>query len=99
MKGTEKQVAWATDIINTIQSIFHDAEEENANHQMIERVKEMHKLIIKNMTSGYAGDIIEDFKDIRHTGKTREDYGDVINRIGVVEVLRKRNYRKEDKNE
>lgn len=95
MKGSEKQIAWATDIVGTIQNIFHDAEKAQANHPMIEKVKEMHSRIIENMMNGNAGEIIDDFKGIcRHEGKALEDYRDVINLIAVVEMTQKRNYRK-----
>ena len=95
MKGSEKQIAWAMDIVGTIQNIFHDAEEAQSNHPMIEKVKEMHNKIIANMMNGNAGEIIDDFKDIcRHEGKALEDYNDVVNLIAVVEMIKGRNYRK-----
>lgn len=95
MKGSEKQIAWATDIVGTIQNIFRDAEKAQSNHPMIEKVKEMHSRIIANMMNGNASEIIDDFKDIcRHEGEALEDYNDVVNRIAVVEMTQKRNYRK-----
>ena len=95
MKGSEKQIAWATDIVGTIQKIFCDAEKAQANHPMIEKVKEMHNRIIANMMNGNAGEIIDDFKGIcRHEGKALEDYNDAVNRIAVVEMTKGRNYRK-----
>ena len=95
MKGSEKQIAWATGIVGTIQNIFHDAEEAQSNHPMIEKVKEMHSIIIENMMNGNAAEIIDDFKSVcRHEGKVLEDYNDVVNLIAVVEMTKGRNYRK-----
>ena len=39
MKGTEKQIAWANDIIDNIKEIFKAAEEAQPDHPMIEQVK------------------------------------------------------------
>lgn len=95
MKGSEKQIAWATDIVRTIQNIFHEAEKAQPDHPMIEKAKEMHGRIIANMMNGNAGEIIDDFKTVcRHDGKALEDYNDVVNLIAVVEMTKGRNYRK-----
>ena len=97
MKGTEKQIAWANDIIDNIKEIFKAAEEAQPNHPMIEQVKELHSKIIENMNNMYAGYIIDDFKNVeRHIDKSKamEDYENLTNKIIVAEYISKRSYRK-----
>ena len=95
MKGTEKQIEWASNIVKMIGMIFEDAEKAQANHPMINQVKDLHNKIIENMNSMNAADIIDDFKDIvKHEDKAMEDYKDVLNQIAVCEMTKGRAYRK-----
>ena len=95
MKGTEKQIEWASNIVKMIGMIFEDAEKMQANHPMINQVKDLHNKIIENMNSTKAADIIDDFKDIvKHEDKVMEDYKDVLNQIVVCEMTKGRAYRK-----
>lgn len=94
MKGTEKQIKWAEDIIETVKTVFNNAETAQSNHAAINQVKEMHDRIINNMNNGNASDIIDDFKSIVITGKVMEDYASVLNRIVVCEKTKGREYRK-----
>lgn len=94
MKGTEKQIKWAENIIETVKTIFNNAETTQSNHAAINQVKEMHDRIINNMNNGNASDIIDDFKSIVITGKAMEDYAEVFNRIVVCEKTKGREYRK-----
>ena len=95
MIGTEKQVAWAENIVRTIRNIFDGAEKAQANHSMIKQVKEMHNKIIENKKRKKAREIIDDFKDVCQHGESKvlEDYNDVINLIVVCELTKGRNYR------
>lgn len=106
MKGSEKQIKWASDIIESINTIFTNMEKLEENHPMSEQVREMHKKIIKNMNESDAADIIDDFKNVeRHLNPTDEevknDYSELVNIISICEMTKGRKYRdlKELKNE
>lgn len=95
MKGTEKQIAWAENIVEVIRMIFEEAEKVQENHPMIEQVKAMHKTIINNMENMHAGDVIDDFKDIvKHEENTMGDYQFIVTRITTCEMTKGRVYRK-----
>ena len=95
MKGTEKQIEWASSIVKMIGMIFKKDKKMQANHPMINQIKDMHNKIIENMNNMKAEDIIDDFKDIvKHEDKVMEDYKDVLNQIVVCEMTKGRAYRK-----
>ena len=98
MKGSEKQIKWASDIIESINTIFANMEKLEENHPMIERVREMHKKIINNMNESNAAEIIDDFKNVeRHLNPTdeeiKDDYSQVLNLIAICEATKNRKYR------
>lgn len=79
MTGTEKQIKWATDILETIKNCINDYEnnEKVKNDPRIEQVKELNKNIVENIENAYAGEVIDTFKDV-------ENFKDLYNRIAVV---------------
>lgn len=98
MKGSEKQIKWASDIIESINTIFANMEKLEENHPMIEQVREMHKKIINNMNESNAAEIIDDFKNVeRHLNPTdeeiKDDYSQVLNLIAICEATKNRKYR------
>lgn len=93
MKGTEKQVAWAMDIINLVCEIMKDMEEANKNHPQIEMVKKMHETVLNNMKNANASDIIDDFAGIKKTSNMNSNYTDLVSRMKAAEHIHKRNYR------
>lgn len=98
MKGSEKQIKWANDIIESISIIFANMEKSEENHPMIEQVREMHKKIINNMNESNAAEIIDDFKNVeRHLNPTdeeiKDDYSQVLNLIAICEATKNRKYR------
>lgn len=94
MKGTEKQVAWAMDIINLVSEIMKDMEEANKNHPQIEMVKKMHSTVLNNMKNANASDIIDDFAGIeKKIGDVNGNYTALVSRMKTAEFTYKRNYR------
>lgn len=93
MKGTEKQVAWAKNIIEMIGDIFQSAEDMQSGHPMIEQVKMTHENILNNMKNSDATNIIDDFKVITKCGDVMEDYRSVINILSICEIMKGRKYR------
>ena len=87
MKGTEKQIKWAEDIIEKIEKITTLFEEENKENAQIGAIKEMHKTILENMKNSYAGSIIHDFQDVKN-------YRDFVNTIAVYAKSLKKDYRR-----
>lgn len=87
MKGTEKQIKWAEDIIERIEKYIALFEEENKENAQIGAVKEMHKIVLENMRNSYAGGIIHDFQDV-------ENYKNFVNAIAVCAISLKKDYRK-----
>lgn len=87
MKGTEKQIKWAEDIIERIEKYVELFEEENKENAQIGAVKEMHKVILENMKNSYSGSIIHDFQDV-------ENYKDFVNQVAVCAKALKKDYRK-----
>lgn len=74
MKGSEKQIKWAVDIIDTAEDIMKNMEAANQGHEMYDQVCEMHKRVINNMKQATAWDIIDDFHNIKSTGNVNDDY-------------------------
>lgn len=92
MKGTEKQIKWAEDIIERVEKMASEFEEENKENAQIGAVKAMHKAIFENMKNSYAGSIIHDFGDV-------ENYRDFANMIAVCAKAYKKDYRKSAQHE
>lgn len=93
MRGTEKQIKWAQDIIETVSEIMKDAEEANANHPQISAIKKMHETILNNMKNASASNIIEDFRYIQHTKDMNYDYKSMTSMLKMADHVYKRNYR------
>ena len=79
MQGTEKQIAWATEIQATVTGIFNAAIEELnqlpekfPNKSAVIADLEHRKALID--AADYASDIINLFKDIHQTGKPLDDF-------------------------
>lgn len=94
LSGTKKQIDYAKDIIASISDTMKSYEEKMSSHPMIGQLKEMHKTVLKNMENGYAGDIIDDFRDIMRKDTTDAKYRDIVNAIEVSRKTKKRDYRK-----
>lgn len=74
MKGTEKQVKWATEIRINIIKTFEDAAEAEP------QIKTLAQPYIDRLSAGdvYAGDIIDLFKGVKFNGDFRHDLPDVM---------------------
>lgn len=74
MKGTDKQVKWATEICANIIKTFETAAESEP------QVKNLAKPYIDRLSADdvYAGDIIELFKDVRFNGDLQHDLPNVM---------------------
>ena len=78
MRGSEKQIKWAKDIIETVTSIFDAALREldgipdtaPAKQKNIEDITKRRNRLCE---AEYAGDVINLFKDIRRTDDYRKD--------------------------
>lgn len=98
LKGTEKQIAWAKDIIAAIETVFHEIEIAYADHPRMEIIKQQHQIILNNMKNEYAGNIIRDLSDflryLKPNSQTLEEkYKDIFGYIDTALFLKKRNYR------
>ncbi len=84
MKGTEKQVKWATEIraniVKTFQSVIADfAPMAAANETVRKNIADIQvRIDLLNAESVHAGDIIDLFRGIRFGGDYREDFEQVI---------------------
>lgn len=76
MKGTEKQIAWAQDIIEKIEQVLDNALElaKNKNFSQIDALAAVHAKVTNNIKTQDAGTIINDFKDIELTSDAESDY-------------------------
>lgn len=102
MKGTEKQIAWATDIQANVIASFEKFIEDIKVFDAPEEIKAANiagcQERIEALTAAeYAGDIIDLFKDIRFTGDSAKDLPKVVavyrvtkaNTPGEKEILRR----------
>ena len=83
MKGTEKQIAWATDIRANVIASFEKFIEDIKVFDAPEEIKTANiagcKERIEALNNAeYAGDIIDLFKDIRFTGDNEKDFPKVM---------------------
>lgn len=89
MKGTEKQIAWATEIIKTAKTILANTLEET-KPMLAAAPEEQKKIFEANMSDlraklarmeapdTHAGDIIDLFKGLRVTADHNADFGSLI---------------------
>jgi hypothetical protein len=83
MKGTDKQIAWATDIQANVIASFEKFIEDIKVFDAPEEIKAANiagckeRIVALNDTE-YAGDIIDLFKDIRFTGDSEKDFPKVM---------------------
>ncbi len=84
MKGSEKQIAWATDIQCNVTSIlsaaYSDCIEMGGDPRAAQKIDRMCSAV-KN--AEYAGDIIELFNGIRVTGDKKRDFLNVVSRFKI----------------
>lgn len=91
MKGTEKQITWATEIrtnvINTLTAAMPILSQIAPSQEAAEMATKLLQTRIDalNAADVYAGDIIELFKDVRFNGDIEHDFGNVeaVYRVGV----------------
>lgn len=83
MRGSEKQIQWATEISETVTSILRAASKEIEDKSTDEAIKQKNisdiaVRIAAIESAEYAGDIINLFKDIKKTGNTMKDFSKVL---------------------
>lgn len=83
MKGTEKQIAWATDIINKIVPVMEQTVTDIRNMAGNEEIKAANiagfeKRIAALKEAEYAGDVISVFGDVRMSGNHQQDISKVL---------------------
>lgn len=79
MKGTDKQITWATDIQANVIASFEKFIEDIKVFDAPEEIKAANiagckERIVALNDAEYAGDIIDLFKDIRFTGDNEKDF-------------------------
>lgn len=82
MRGSEKQIRWAEDIKVNVLAIISDAiafcESSNTSNEQKERfIGQMNTLKYNVENVEYAGDLIEVFKDTKHSGDCKQDISDL----------------------
>ena len=98
MTGTEKQIAWAENIVSMFERVMNAFEKENSNNPQIDKLHEMHITIIENMRNSNAGTIIDDFKHyemvISDDAETiNENYRKMTTEVMVAAKADKHDYR------
>ena len=94
MTGSEKQIKWATDIINLIKDMMDYAESSSKDNNLIAKAHEIHTNIIDNMNKSYAGYIIEDFRELQYEkGDMAEKYKSFATKLNLAKNWSGRNYR------
>jgi hypothetical protein len=83
MKGTDKQIAWATEIRSNVIASFWKFIEDIKAFDGPEEIKAVNiagcrERIAALNDAEYAGDIIDLFKDIRFTGDVEKDFPKVM---------------------
>lgn len=78
MRGSEKQIKWAEDIKVNVLAIISDAiafcKSSNTSNEQKERfIGQMNTLKYNIENVEYAGDLIEVFKDTKHSGNCKQD--------------------------
>lgn len=81
MKGTEKQVNWANEIKERVVSILDEAiemqkQEAPGNASNLDGFAKMRTIVAE--FDGYAGDMIDVFRDVQRTGDVRKDVASVV---------------------
>lgn len=99
LKGSEKQISWATDIRKDINDIFDDtkkyikAADYATKEQKAQEINYLESIRKRINSAEYAGDIITLFRDVRRTGNPEDDYPRVLAlfnvRVGMTEGQRK----------
>lgn len=83
MKGTEKQIAWATDIINKIVPVMEQTVVDIRNMAGNEEIKAANiagfeQRIAALKDAEYAGDVISTFGDVRLSGNQQQDISKIL---------------------
>ena len=81
MKGSVKQIAWATDILENINKAFEAAEAFPASPAHRERLNAMRASI---NAAEYAGDIIHLFGHIHFNGDVKHDLPYIVSQFKIV---------------
>ncbi len=92
MKGTDRQIAWATEIranvIKTLTAVMPLYVQSAPSPEAAEMATKLlqTRIDVLNAPDVYAGDIIELFKDIRFNGDIEHDFGHVnaVYRVGTI---------------
>ena len=74
MKGTEKQIKWATEIRNNVIDTLSKAKEEMQKRNNAAGASQTDERIAALESVEYAGDFIDVFGRIRFTGETIKDF-------------------------
>ena len=82
MRGSEKQIKWAEDIKVNVLAIISDAiafckSSSISNEQKERFIGQMNTLKYNIENVAYAGDLIEVFKDTKHSGDCKQDISDL----------------------
>ena len=80
MKGTEKQISWATKILDNINKTFELSKSFPASPAVKERMAAMLTAI---NSADYAGDLIHLFGDIQFNGDVKHDLPQIIAQFKV----------------
>lgn len=81
MRGTEKQIAWASEIQERVCNILSDGiemQKQIASSNTSNLAGFIAILDVVENFDGYAGDMISMFKDIIRSGDTRKDLASVL---------------------
>ena len=77
MRGSEKQIAWATEILSTILQIencmLETLQDQMDNEKVKQNVRFIQAWVKRIEAAEYAGDVIELFRDVKYTGDARKD--------------------------
>lgn len=98
LKGSEKQIAWATDIINRAESIIENFENsekfDTAPAEIKSQLKTLHSNMLENMKSSNAANIINDFHNLKVSSDCAEDYKQFGSLLHLSMITYSRDYRK-----
>lgn len=82
MRGSEKQIAWATEILSTIRQIencmLETLQEQMDNEKVKQNVRFIQAWVKRIEAAEYAGDVIELFRDVKYTGNAGKDVSALV---------------------
>lgn len=89
MKGTEKQIAWATEIVNNINKVIDYTIEKAVptfnipQDQKVAGIKKLESLKSSINSQAYAGTVIDHFNTFRCTGDMQADFNSLMSAIRI----------------